>query len=412
MQLVEKHIIDRHHWLYKHLDNLCFLSKNLFNYANYLIRQKFIRAGEYINYYKVQKLCQGTTDYKALPAKVSQQVLLRLHESWKSFFAATREYSKYPEKFKARPKLPGYKHKTNGRNVLTYTAQAISQKCLEQGIIHLANTNIFLTTKVQQVNQVRIVPKTYHYAIEVVYNQEPVSQSESSVGGIAGIDIGVNNLATITCNFQSVKPLIINGKPLKSINAYYHKKKAVLQSQLKGEAKTSKRIQKLTHKRNRLIDNYLHNAARFIVNHLVANRIGTLVIGKNDEWKQGINLGKRNNQNFVFIPHNRFIQMLTYKAELAGITVKFIEESYTSKCSFLDNEPICKHSQYRGKRIKRGLFRASDGRLINADVNGSANIVRKAFPNAFAEGIQGVVVRPVRITPYKTVVSGKLHICL
>ena len=115
MQLVEKHIIDQNHWLYKQLDNLCFLSKNLFNYANYLIRQKFILRGEYLDYYKIQKLCQGTTDYLALPAKVSQQVLLRLHGSWKSFFEATKEYRLHPEKFKARPKIPRYKHKILGR---------------------------------------------------------------------------------------------------------------------------------------------------------------------------------------------------------------------------------------------------------------------------------------------------------
>jgi putative transposase len=413
MQLVEKHIIDRTHWLYKQLDNLCFLSKNLFNYANYLIRQKFIISGEYLDYYKIQKLCQGTNDYLGLPAKVSQQVLLRLNESWKSFFEATKEYAIHPEKFKARPKIPRYKHKTLGRNVLTYTAQAISKEWLKKGIINLSKTQIFLTTKVRVVNQVRIVPKTYHYSMEVVYEPKDVSQSSSSgVEGIAGIDMGLNNLATITSNQKGLVPLIINGKPLKSINAYYHKNKTVFQSYLKGERKTSIKIEQLTHKRNVKVDNYLHNASRFIVNHLAANRIGTLVIGKNDNWKQGISLGKRNNQNFVAIPHARFIEMLTYKAQLAGIVVKVIEESYTSKCSFLDNEPCVKHSEYKGKRIKRGLFRAGDGRLINADVNGSANIVKKAFPNAFAEGIQGVVVRPVRVTPYKMVVRGKCNICL
>ncbi|MGB7894653.1 MAG: transposase [Microcoleus sp.] len=413
MQLVEKHTIDRTHWLYKQLDNLCFLSKNLFHYANYLIRQKFILKGEYLDYYKIQKLCQGTIDYRALPAKVSQQVLLRLHESWKSFFAATKEYNIHPEKFKARPKIPRYKHKTLGRNVLTYTAQAISKEWLKKGIIKLSLTDIFLTTKVRVVNQVRIVPKTYHYSLEVVYESQDLTQSSSiGVEGIAGIDIGLNNLATITSNQKGFVPLIINGKPLKSINAYYHKKKAVLQSYLKVERKTSNKIDKFTHKRHVKIDNYLHNASRFIINHLAANRIGTLVIGKNDGWKQGINLGKRTNQNFVAIPHARFIEMLIYKAQLAGIAVKVIEESYTSKCSFLDNEPCVKHSEYKGKRIKRGLFRAGDGRLINADVNGSANIVRKAFPNAFVEGIQGVVVRPVRVTPYKMVVRGKCNICL
>lgn len=403
MQLVSKHIIDRNHWLYKRLDNLCFLSKNLFNYANYLIRQKFIISGEYLDYYKIQKLCQGKTDYLALPAKVSQQVLLRLHESWKSFFAATKEYNLHPDKFKARPKIPRYKHKILGRNVLTYTVQAISKEWLKKGIINFSKTQIFLTTKVREINKVRIVPKTYHYSIEVVYEVKAVTGSSSGVEWIAGIDIGLNNLATITSNLKGFGPLIINGKPLKSINAYYHKKKAMLQSYLKGERQTSIKINHLTHKRNVKVDNYLHNASRFIINHLAANRIGTLVIGKNDNWKQGINLGKRNNQNFVAIPHARFIEMLTYKAQLAGIVVKVIEESYTSKCSFLDNEPCVKHLEYEGKRIKRGLFRAGDGRLINADVNGSANIVKKAFPNAFAEGIQGVIVRPVRVTPYKMV---------
>jgi len=403
MQLVSKHIIDRNHWPYKRLDNLCFLSKNLFNYANYLIRQKFIISGEYLDYYKIQKLCQGKTDYLALLAKVSQQVLLRLHESWKSFFAATKEYNLHPDKFKARPKIPRYKHKILGRNVLTYTVQAISKEWLKKGIINFSKTQIFLTTKVREINQVRIVPKTYHYSIEVVYEVKAVTGSSSDVEWIAGIDIGLNNLATITSNLKGFGPLIINGKPLKSINAYYHKKKAMLQSYLKGERQTSIKINHLTHKRNVKVDNYLHNASRFIINHLAANRIGTLVIGKNDNWKQGINLGKRNNQNFVAIPHARFIEMLTYKAQLAGIVVKVIEESYTSKCSFLDNEPCVKHLEYEGKRIKRGLFRAGDGRLINADVNGSANIVKKAFPNAFAEGIQGVIVRPVRVTPYKMV---------
>ena len=224
MQLVSKHIIDRNHWLYKQLDNLCFLSKNIFNYANYPIRQKFISSGKYLDYYKIQKICQGKTDYLALPAKVSQQVLLRLHESWQSFFAATKEYKIHPDKFKTRPKIPRYKHKTLGRNVLTYTAQAISKEWLKKGIINLSLTDIFLTTKVSELNQVRIVPKTYHYSMEVVYEPKDVTQSSSGVEGIAGIDIGLNNLATITSNQKGFLPLIINGKPLKSINTLTKRK--------------------------------------------------------------------------------------------------------------------------------------------------------------------------------------------
>jgi putative transposase len=411
VQLVEKHIISKNHYLFKEADYLCFLSKNLFNYANYMIRQQFFATGEYLNYYSIQRRCQGTPDYIALPAKVAQQVLLRLHESWKSFLAANQEYRLHPEKFQSRPQIPKYKHKTQGRNVVTYTAQAVSKTALKRGLIHLSKTQIVLTTQVKDVCQVRIVPGWAHYKMEIVYSAQEIAVNPESEG-IAGIDIGLNNLATVTANKQDFQPLIINGKPLKSINAYYHKKKSVLQSLLEPLQKTSARLRRLTHKRNCKIDNYLHNASRWLINHLVANSIETLVIGKNDQWKTGINLGKRTNQNMVSIPHARFIQMLTYKAQLVGIKVVLVTEEYTSKCSFIDREPLCKQEVYQGRRIHRGLFRSGNGTLINADVNGSLNIIRKAFPNAFAEGIQGVVVPPVRVTPYKMVGLGKCNICL
>ena len=218
---------------------------------------------------------------------------------------------------------------------------------------------------------------------------------------VAGIDIGLNNLAAVTSNVKDFQPIVVNGKPLKKINAYYHKKCSVLQSKLPKKQKTSSIIRKITNKRNFKIDDYLHKASRLVINYLAANQIGTLVIGHNDKWKQSINLGKRNNQNFVSIPFNRFISMLKYKAELIGIKVIITEESYTSKCSFIDSEPLSKQSEYKGKRVKRGLFRSQSGILINADCNGSGNIVRKVVPNAFVEAIQGVVVPPVSITPHK-----------
>lgn len=389
MLYVEKHIISRTHWLYPQLDNLCFISKKLFNYANYLIRQQFISYEEYLNYYQVEKLCQGTPDYVALPAKVSQQTLLRLHESWQSFFEGTAAYNRQKSKFESRPRIPKYKHKTAGRNVVTYTAQAISKTWLKKGMIHLSKTGIFIPTRVKTLNQVRVFPKTYHIVVEVVYEVSTTSSYNFELGAVAGIDIGLNNLATIVSNQKEFRPIIVNGKPLKALNAYYNKQKAICQSRLAAWQKTSQKIQRLTHKRNCKIDNYLHSASRLTIDCLVANRIGTLVIGKNDGWKHDINLGKRNNQNFVSVPHARFIKMLTYKAQLAGIEVILTEESYTSKCYFKDNEPIHKHEKYQGRRVKRGLFRAGDSTLINADVNGSANIIRKVFPNAFAPGDTG-----------------------
>ena len=194
-------------------------------------------------------------------------------------------------------------------------------------------------------------------------------------GRYCSIDLGVNNLSTIGSNI--LKPIIINGKPLKSINQYYNKKLAKLKSELKNEKKTSRRIKSLTVKRNNKVNDYLHKASKLIVNYLVSNNISTLVIGKNKEWKQNANIGKRNNQNFIQIPHTRFIEMLTYKCKLEGIPLIIKEESYTSKCSFIDNEPIKKQKVYIGKRIKRGLFETKEKRLINADLNGSLNILRK-----------------------------------
>ena len=401
MHLVEKYIIDKNHSLFKEAESLCFLSNNLFNYANYIIRKRLFKTGEYLNYNAIQKQCQGTPDYTALPAKVSQQVLWRLHESGQAFFETNKEYKQHPDKFKSAPRIPKYKHKTLGRSVITYTSQAVSKSALKKGLIHLSQTQIVLATHVKEVCQVRIVPGLYRYKIEIVYFK-PVSLERRVTGTIAGIDIGLNNLATLTENQPGFKPLIINGKPLKSINVYYDKNKASLQFKWQPEIKTSHRLRRLTHKGNCKIDNYWHSASRSIINHRAANSIETLVIGKNDCGQTGRNLGEKTNQNMVSIPHAKFIEMLTYKAQLVGINVVVVTEEYTSKCSFLDNEPLWKQDSYQGRGIKRGLFRTRNGTLSNAYVKGSLNIIRKGFPNAFVEGIKGVVVPPVRITPYKT----------
>ena len=400
MHLVEKYIIDKNHSLFKEAESLCFLSNNLFNYANYIIRQELFKTGEYLNYNAIQKQCQGTPDYTALPAKVSQQVLWRL-QSGQPFLAANKEYKQHPDKFKSAPRISKYKHKTLGRNVIPYKSQAVSKSALKKGLIHLSQTQIVLATHVKEVCQVRIVPGIYRYKIEIVYFK-PVSPERRVTGSIAGIDIGLNNIVTWTENQPGFKPLIINRKPLKSINVYYHKNKASLQFKWQPEIKTSHGLRRLTHKRNGKIGNYLHRASRSIINHRAANLIETLVIGKNDCGQTVRNLGKKTNQNLVSIPHAKFIEMLTYKAPLVGINVVLVTEEYTSKCYFLENEPLCKQDSYQSRRIKRGLFRDRNGTLINAYVKGSLNIIRKAFPNAFVEGIQGVVVPPVRITPYKT----------
>ncbi len=399
MQLVEQHVIRKGDARYEAIDQAAFASKNLYNAANYVIRQAFVKEGVYLNYHEMHRRMKSHDAYKALPAKVSQQVLRTLDKNWQSFFRAIAEWREHPEKFLGRPCLPRYKDKQKGRNLLIYTIQALSKPALRQGCIQPSGLPIRIETKHQHVDQVRIIPRYGFYVVEVVYSREPV-QADVDPTLYAGIDIGVDNLATLTSNKKGFVPRLVNGRPVKSINQFYNKRKAELDEKLMkmdAHRRHSHRLERLTTTRSRRIHHYLHTASRRIVNLLVEEGIGTLVIGKNVNWKQEVEMGKRNNQQFVCIPHARFIDMLTYKAELVGIGVIITEESYTSKCSFLDHEPIGKHETYAGKRVKRGLFRASDGRFINADVNGSANIIRKVAPNAFADGVEAVVVRPVRL---------------
>jgi putative transposase len=331
--------------------------------------------------------------YKDLPAKVSQQILMILDKNWQAFFEAVKAYKIDRNKFTGRPKIPKYKDKVKGRNLLVYTIQAISSKQLKKGIIQLSGTNISIKTQVkpERICQVRLVPKCDSYVIEVIYNEPESTVNENKKESIASIDLGLNNLVALTSNQPGFVPLLINGRPLKSINQFYNKRKARLQSQLKGNCQTSSRIQRLTRCRHQKVDNYLHSSSRQIVNSIGSRKIGTLVIGKNVQWKNEIDLGRKTNQNFVSIPHARLIEMLKYKAELMGIEVIEQEESYTSLSNFLNLDPIpvsgnidAQDVTFSGQRIKRGLYKTSGGQLINADVNGSYNILRKAIPNAFS----------------------------
>ena len=416
MRLVEQHIIKKSNSMYKEIDKISFLSKNLYNKANYVVRQEFISTtkqkeegkvsnANWIRYNQLQKQLQNEKDYdySKLPAKVSQQVLKLLDKNWISFFESIRDWKKNPSKYLGKPSLTKYKQKTKGRGILIYTIQAISKKELRSNIIRLSGTEIRIRTKQDSkaIQQVRVVPKIGHYVVEVVYEKKEVIYENIDKNKIAGIDLGLNNLLAVTSNQNKVKPLLINGRPLKSMNQYYNKKKAKLQSYV-GD-KSSNRLEKLTNKRNRKIKDYLHKASRFVVNHFISNGIGVVVIGKNTQWKTEINIGKRNNQSFVNIPHARLIDMITYKSKIVGIDVIVTEESYTSKCSFIDSEPIKKHENYLGKRVKRGLFISKKKTKINADCNASGNIIRKEIPNAFADGIEGVVVHPIKVNLYKKV---------
>ena len=401
MQLVEKHLVKESDKNFRVLDELCFKSKNLYNSTLYTIRQEYIKNGIYLSYGKVQKEFQDSKnfDYIQLPAKVAQSVMRKVDKNFTSFFAALKDWKEHPEKYKGRPKLPKYKDSLDGRFMAIYTEQAISKVWLKKGFIVLSGLpNFKVRTRMvnKKINQVRIVPDTGRYTVEVVYTVPDVDPKQDN-GVYAAIDLGVNNLATITTNLEGDKPLVVDGRKVKSINHHYNKLKAKYQSQIPTYKlkKTTKRLRRIETKRENKINDYFHKASRYIVNQLVSKGVNILIIGKNRGWKQDTIMGKVNNQNFVQIPFNKLISMLKYKCKLKGIDVKVVTEEYTSKCSFLDNEEIGKHDIYMGKRKYRGLFISSTGKTINADVNGSYNILRKCKPGAFtAKGVQGVVVHP------------------
>ena len=320
------------------IDAAAFQAKNLYNAANYLVRQAFIFEGRYLGYAAIFHLIKHHEAYTALPRKVSNDILRQLDKNWLAFFAACQAYREDPRKFVGRPNLPKYKHKTKGRFLLTYDLQALSRRALKRGRLRLSGLAIEFSTIHHCIKQARIVPRIGYYVLEIVYEQQEAAPSGNSAL-YAAVDLGVDTLAAITSNHVGFVPRLVNGCPIKSTNQFYNKRRAELQAAL-GHAGTTARLERLTTKRTRRINHYLHAASKTIIALLVQEGIGTLVIGKNPLWKQEVKLGRVNNQQFVQIPHARFIEMLRYKAELAGITVKVQEESYTSKASFLDLDPL------------------------------------------------------------------------
>lgn len=390
MHLVERHIIKNN----KELDEVCFKSKNLYNKALYLVRQHYFKTKDYIDFFSINKLMIDSKDedYYALPTRVSKQILKLLDNNFKAFYALLKK--KRSGNHDKPIRIPRYLDK-EGRYITVFPKDAVSKVYLRKGIIKLSSLSLEILTKVAESDLVgvRVLPRNNHHVIEVVYKVEE-KEPKSDNGRYASIDLGLDNLATVSSNV--VKPFIINGRPLKSINQYWSKEKARLQSHIKGNKKISKRINSITNKRNNKVKDYLHKSSRKIVNFLVSNDISTLVIGYNEEWKQNINLGRTNNQSFTNIPFYTFIKQLDYKCKLEGINVILTEESYTSKCSFLDNETLEKHESYLGKRVKRGLFKSAKGKLINADLNASLNILKKVV-GEFQYPIE-VCSTPLRVT--------------
>ena len=376
---------------------LCHLSKNLYNEANYTVRQEFFNSGKWIHYNELNKLHKESENYKTLPAQTAQQILKNVDKNWMSFFKVIKLWKIHPEKFYAKPKPPKYKKK-DGEFLLVFTNQ---QARLKDGWMILPKLiGLKVKTRIKEgLKQVRIIPKGVGYMLEIVY-EKVIKVIEQNKSRIVGIDIGVRNLITMVNNIGE-QPIVIKGGVVKSINQFYNKEKARVQTvyDLQG-TKYGSKMQKLSVKRERKLNDFFHKVSKFIVDWCIEHKIGQIVVGHNDNWKQKVNIGRKNNQNFVQIPFDKIIQRLSYKAEEVRITLKEQEESHTSKCSFLDNEAVEHHKTYVGKRIKRGIFKTAKGILINADVNAGYNIIKKAVSKAFSkentDEIEGVALHPLR----------------
>lgn len=396
----ERHIIDKNNVNYKNCIEICHLSKNLYNYVNFILRQSFFETKRLPSEYDITNLLakNNQQDFRALPSNVSQQTVKLVFKAWKSFFKALKSYRKDKSRFTSNPKLPKYKSK-NGLYVCAFTYNNARLK--DNKINFVKNILKPIKTKVSRVKQVRIAPNSSCFIVEIVYEKD-IKETLKTSGSIASIDLGLNNFITCIDNLGNY-PFIINGKGLKSYNQFFNKKKAKLQSLLPLKRYSSNKIKQLEFNRYKFISNFMHQASKMLLNILLERKIETLVIGYNKELKQNINLGKKVNQSFVQIPYTSFLQKILYKCEEHGIAVILTEESYTSKIDHLANEPLSKRDLYLGKRIYRGLFKSSVGKILNADVNGALGIMRKVFPEKVLELIRdrGVVYSPVILNPIK-----------
>ena len=389
---------------------LCRISKDLYNQALYLCMQALKEDGKKCPGYveldralKTTKNLEGTINYRLLKAQVAQQTLKLVSQNMTAFFKSVRDWKKHPEKYKGMPRPPRYLKK-NGHFQLAYTNQCAK---IKDGLLVLdKDLSIPIpqwdkySERLSRFQQVRIIPKGDHTVVEIVYLTDDVAESGLDSERYASIDLGLGNFATMVTDF--CEPLIYNGRQLKAHNQLYNKKLSDAKSKLEtlNGKKKSRYVSGLHRKRNERIDDLLHKVSRDIVSRLVSNGVGNLVCGHNKGWKDSITLGKVNNQSFVQIPYGRFIGMLKYKCQMAGIAFQETGEAYTSKCDALALEEIGKHEEYIGKRKKRGLFQSGTGKLINADVNGALNIMRKVAGDSgcVARIIgRGLLFRPRRL---------------
>ena len=399
---------------YKMLREMCQYSNNLYNVALYSIRQYFFQEKKFLRYEENYHVCKVNENYRLLQANVSQQILMVVDRSFKSFFSLIKKAKSGEYSFKDI-NLPRYREKGSLFDLIL-PKNAIS---IRDGFLTIPMSREF--SKVyngkkikipfpsrlegKNIKEVRICPDRLgtHFRIQYCYEQEK-EQADVDPKRVLAIDIGLENLAACITNMGT--SFIMDGRKLKSINQYWNKRKARLQSiASKQGLKTTKQILQLTRKRNNRAKDYIRKTARYIIDYCIEQKIGTVVCGYNSDFKRSMNLGKVTNQQFTQISFGSLRETLANLCEKYGIQYIEQEESYTSKASCLDLDDIPVYTpeqpyvgEFSGKRIMRGLYRFSDGRIANADINGAANILRKSKQNFnFEELCKGLLASPLRI---------------
>ena len=398
IQKVERHVIRKNNANWQACHKLCSLSRKLGNCAVYLLRHRVFEKAPVLTRKELDTELrhQYGSDYRAMPSAASAQRQGQgIAKQFKGFSKAAVEYSKHPEKFQGKPRLPGYRRRyrtfyvgRNGYQIRDYQLTITGGKDIDFSPIRVVcckHQEFNAKAEEAVTGDLRIIPMGNTFIVELTYRvgKDECKNSRSvalNPNEALCCDLGIDNFATFVSTKPGIRPFLVKGKILKSINQQYNKQVAELRSKKHYEHIRIKGV-----KRYCQLQDLMHKASRLAVNFCLAHDLGRIVIGTNRNWKQSVNLGKRNNQNFVMLPHAKFIEMVRYKAEEYGIQVTVREESYTSKASALDMDVIADFDPkqgktkpvFSGKRIKRGLYRSSDGHLINADINGAANIGRK-----------------------------------
>lgn len=392
---------------YLALRKLCHLSKNMYNVGLYSVRQHFFETKKHLNYYKNYHLCKFNENYKLVGSAAAQQILKKVEENFKSFFSLQKikerkaNIPRYLEKDSFfELSYPQFKLQEDG----TYNIPTSPTFKKEFGKI---NITFPINLKAENITEIRIIPKynAHYFEIEYVYEIQ-VEKRHLNENEALSIDLGIDNFAA--CIDTLGNSFIIDGKRIKSVNRWYNKENARIES-IKNKQKITNLTNKQIHllrKRRHILRDYLNKTTSHIIQHCLKYGIGKIVVGHNKGWKNKSNMGKRVNQCFTQIPHSLWIKKMDSMCDRYGI--KFIkqEESYTSKASFLDNDPLPEFTAvnhkaliFSGKRIYRGLYKTKSNCLINADLNGAANILRKCTHTSALAGkvVRGLLAVPVRI---------------